>query len=520
MYLIVVLASHGSYLLFLKPFSMAAGYFIENVTSDLVKWFADAAHSKDAVLMGEFSYPYRSELVGKGRVIGQSYALYRNRVSEYYNFWPLICQKVKLINASNKKDIAQEVLDAAMIYPYVNQKDPGDALVSADRLPSSSGGYLFLSQDIEFFPGSLDQAPPSQSVANEVFSGIIALLWAGRQVLGKDFKIVPVVGSGVLQNRKYGAGSDQSWGSFVDIESLLSGVLKPLGLVSIPKPPSGVSPNLMSTLFRNGIIDGFIDQGYSKTYLGHLQPMAPFHPGLNLPYAIQVDFLKTLGSSPPSDPIEMDFYDRYARLPLDSAVHFSGSTGFADIESFDPVKYFNPTPQNVLSHAAALPQTDSIASHVIDLTSLASDQVTALRIQLRREASFRSVSGFYRVVNVEGAVQDPLTGELVLPGESSYSGVALSSSNLIANALGLHLNRNGATTLDTELYGGVMMAPFAKILEPGHENIFFSFAAANGDRFSHFKALSPNSFGMEDVYGGGDNDFNDLEISFRFLEVS
>ena len=60
-----------------------------------------------------------------------------------------------------------------------------------------------------------------------------------------------------------------------------------------------------------------------------------------------------------------------------------------------------------------------------------------------------------------------------------------------------------------------MMAPFAEITEPGKENTFFSFAAANPDNFAHFRQLSLNSFGMEDMYNGGDKDFNDLIISFH-----
>ena len=63
------------------------------------------------------------------------------------------------------------------------------------------------------------------------------------------------------------------------------------------------------------------------------------------------------------------------------------------------------------------------------------------------------------------------------------------------------------------------MAPFCVVTEAGHENAFFSYASANPDNISHFKQLSVNSFGMEDMLGGGDMDFNDLVVSFQFLAI-
>ena len=61
---------------------------------------------------------------------------------------------------------------------------------------------------------------------------------------------------------------------------------------------------------------------------------------------------------------------------------------------------------------------------------------------------------------------------------------------------------------------------FAKCrISAGKENTFFSFPKANRDGFAHFKQISSNSFGMEDMHGGGDQDFNDLVIAFRFIDV-
>jgi hypothetical protein len=45
-------------------------------------------------------------------------------------------------------------------------------------------------------------------------------------------------------------------------------------------------------------------------------------------------------------------------------------------------------------------------------------------------------------------------------------------------------------------------------------NHYFTFAEANIDGINHFTQLAPNVIGLEDLYGGGDEDFDDLLIGF------
>ena len=44
---------------------------------------------------------------------------------------------------------------------------------------------------------------------------------------------------------------------------------------------------------------------------------------------------------------------------------------------------------------------------------------------------------------------------------------------------------------------------------------YFNYVAANSDRVDHFKLLGNNIFGVEDMYGGGDRDFNDLVVNIN-----
>ena len=50
-------------------------------------------------------------------------------------------------------------------------------------------------------------------------------------------------------------------------------------------------------------------------------------------------------------------------------------------------------------------------------------------------------------------------------------------------------------------------------------NTFFAYGDANGDGISHFRSLGNNLFGLEDLYGGGDLDYDDLVIIFNFASL-
>ena len=156
---------------------------------------------------------------------------------------------------------------------------------------------------------------------------------------------------------------------------------------------------------------------------------------------------------------------------------------------------------------------------MIDLTTLSSASKVQILIDISREADYQSFSGFYRVQDAIGTVRDPISGQLLVPGQFGYETAALAGVNRVSDLSHISLLADGSSALSMNLAGGFLMAPFAVITEAGHENTFFSYAAANSDGVSHFKQLSVNTFGMEDMYGGGDMDFNDLVMSFRFLDI-
>ena len=62
-----------------------------------------------------------------------------------------------------------------------------------------------------------------------------------------------------------------------------------------------------------------------------------------------------------------------------------------------------------------------------------------------------------------------------------------------------------------------MMATYAIVSdEVLGDQTYFAFGAANADGFDHFKTLGENSIGLEDWYGGGTKDHDDLILGFDF----
>ena len=132
-----------------------------------------------------------------------------------------------------------------------------------------------------------------------------------------------------------------------------------------------------------------------------------------------------------------------------------------------------------------------------------------------KEDSFSSsgddlITGFYRTVDQFGAVLDA-TGNSVLPGESGYAEIAISSNNLAEGLANVSTSASDLVDNDFTLSGGEYLAPY--VIFDGE--IWFAFQEANSDKVDHFQLLSTNTFGFErTIAGEGDQGFDDLIISF------
>ncbi|MEN9877440.1 MAG: hypothetical protein RLZZ158_479, partial [Cyanobacteriota bacterium] len=75
---------------------------------------------------------------------------------------------------------------------------------------------------------------------------------------------------------------------------------------------------------------------------------------------------------------------------------------------------------------------------------------------------------------------------------------------------------NGVTRTDTiaAFNESGLLAPYATVAQTGET--FFSFRTANSDGLTHFRVLGSSVIGLEDLNGGGDQDFDDNIVSFNF----
>jgi hypothetical protein len=165
---------------------------------------------------------------------------------------------------------------------------------------------------------------------------------------------------------------------------------------------------------------------------------------------------------------------------------------------------------------ALIAQEQGSAS-LLDFSSFKPTEKVTGSLVLSREATYDSVTGFYRTVDTFGSVLDA-NGELLTPGVASvaeYMNAALRIENLVSELSGLAVANGQTSSRAIEVSESTYLAPFARV----NGDTFFAFGDANIDRLNHFRVLGNNMFGLEDLRGGGDRDFDDLVFGFSFSSV-
>jgi Calx-beta domain/Domain of unknown function (DUF4114)/RTX calcium-binding nonapeptide repeat (4 copies) len=152
---------------------------------------------------------------------------------------------------------------------------------------------------------------------------------------------------------------------------------------------------------------------------------------------------------------------------------------------------------------------------VIDLRSFAGQTLKVDTITVS-DAGYQNYIGFYAVEDAQGTLANGL--KVSDPGyaEAAIKSVMLRSSQQ-------------QTQSDLSVVGGKIFAPvviangtFEDYLNRNPQNqassnihAYFNYIGANTDQVDHFKLLGDNKFGIEDVYGGGDRDYNDLILQMN-----
>ena len=127
------------------------------------------------------------------------------------------------------------------------------------------------------------------------------------------------------------------------------------------------------------------------------------------------------------------------------------------------------------------------------------------------DAAYNNYIGFYAVADAKGTLSNGLK-----PGDIGYAKAAIESAII--------RSFKTETKTDLTVAGGQILAPivvangtFEDYLKQNPENkansnihAYFNYVAANTDGVDHFRLLGDNKFGVEDLYGGGDRDYNDI----------
>ncbi len=148
---------------------------------------------------------------------------------------------------------------------------------------------------------------------------------------------------------------------------------------------------------------------------------------------------------------------------------------------------------------------------LIDLRNLGTLNAS---FKVASEAAYNNTVGWYIIDDESGSIGN------LRPGDAGYAQAAIKERSVV------NFNRNGIDS--AQLQG--LIAPYIiadssseKFLAENPNNTvgkgamaYFAFMAANPDGVDHIRQLGDNTFGFEDLFAGGDRDYNDIILQVNF----
>jgi Domain of unknown function (DUF4114) len=137
------------------------------------------------------------------------------------------------------------------------------------------------------------------------------------------------------------------------------------------------------------------------------------------------------------------------------------------------------------------------------------------------DAAYNNNIGFYAVQDSIGTIKLG-NGSTLKPGDANYAVEAIKSAVLHAAKIDSKSNQDVA---GGSIYAPVVVAQgtFDDFVNKNPTNggdgkaihAYFNYIGANPDKFDHFRLTVTNTFAVEDMYGGGDKDYNDLVFNMN-----
>jgi hypothetical protein len=194
-----------------------------------------------------------------------------------------------------------------------------------------------------------------------------------------------------------------------------------------------------------------------------------------------------------------------ATLKDQSSAEFSSSSG---------VRFILNLQDSNQGLSALIGQEQGTAA-VLDFSSFTTGETVQGTLHMGREANYDSITGFYRTLDSSGSVRTA-SGLVLRPEDVGYASEAIRTENRVDSLSGMSIGNKQTSSKAIALSETSFLAPFAQV----NGNTFFGFAAANTDKINHFRVLGTNMFGLEDMLGGGDRDFDDNVLVFKFDTIA
>jgi Calx-beta domain/Domain of unknown function (DUF4114) len=202
---------------------------------------------------------------------------------------------------------------------------------------------------------------------------------------------------------------------------------------------------------------------------------------------------------------------KFTQAATNSQLAFEDNNGGGDQDFNDLVVQIENA-----STVAPLGTAQQGFKEIFDLTSVST--ITPVTFEVKRDASYDNHVGFYKIEDVQGTIKVGTT--LIKPGEAGYREAVIQS-----RVTGIDLVGTNSQTITSNgnFQGGALYAPFlianGNSNNADYSNVYTAYSLGNADKATHVRLLGDNTFGFEDLYGGGDRDYNDIIVKATFANT-
>jgi len=167
----------------------------------------------------------------------------------------------------------------------------------------------------------------------------------------------------------------------------------------------------------------------------------------------------------------------------------------------------DPNERTTSPHAMALTLTDSN-----------NDGISIINFVVDRIAVYDNVVNYYKVTD-SSTGQITVNGQSRLPGDSDYLQLAFDNSNILVSTSNQRpdfatADRTATSRTIAFTASESTWMPYVFVRNTG--SYYTPYAIGNNDKYDHFKSAQDFIY-VEDLPGGGDNDFNDIIVKISKL---